>query len=127
VAAVAVVVWVASWAALGALRTRYRRRITIAVCLLLIYGVFFVWLGVAVSVDPKTTSQLHLDVVHRAMRWIAAAATVSTTVYVFWSGFAEHVLTTRYASGAVAISAAFAAAWLTVLHIAGVQLAGCPR
>jgi hypothetical protein len=124
VAAVGVVVWVASWAALGALKTRYRRRINIAVCLLLVYGVLFVWLGVAVSVDPKTTSPLHLDVVHRAMRWIAAAATVSTTVYVFWSGFAEHVLTTRYVSGAVAISAAFAAAWLTVLHIAGVQLAG---
>ena len=124
VAAVGVVVWVASWAALGALRTRYRRLITIAVCLLLLYGVFFVWLGVAVSVDPKTASQLHLDVVHRAMRWIAAVATVSTTVYVFWSGFADHVLTTRYASGAVALSAAFGAAWLTVLHIAGVQLAG---
>ena len=49
---------------------------------------------------------------------------VFTTVYVFWSGFAERVLTIRYASGAVAISAAFGAAWLTVLHIAGVQLAG---
>ena len=58
------------------------------------------------------------------MRWIAAAAIVFTTVYVFWSGFAEHVLTTRYASGALAISAAFGAAWLTALHIAGVQLAG---
>ena len=124
VAAVGVVVWVASWAALGALRTRYRRRINIAVCLLLLYGVFFVWLGVAVSVDPKITSQLHLDVVFEAVRWIAAAAIVFTTVYVFWSGFAEHVLTTLYASGAVAISAAFGAAWLTALHIAGVQLAG---
>ena len=58
------------------------------------------------------------------MRWIAAAAMVFTTVYVFWSGFAERVLTIRYASGAVAISAAFGAAWLTVLHMAGVQLAG---
>jgi hypothetical protein len=47
-----------------------------------------------------------------------------TTVYVFWRGFAEHALTTRYIGGAVAISAAFAAAWLTVLHIAGVQLGG---
>ena len=32
VAAVGVVVWVASWAALGALRTRYRRRMNIAAC-----------------------------------------------------------------------------------------------
>jgi hypothetical protein len=124
VAVACVAVWVASWAALGALRTRYRRRMNIAICLLLLYGVAFVWLAVAVRVDPETASRLHLDVVFEAMRWIAAAAIVFTTVYVFWSGFAEHVLTTRYASGAVAISAAFGAAWLTVLHIAGVQLAG---
>ena len=124
VAAVGVVVWVASWAALGALRTRYRRRINIAVCLLLLYGVAFVWLGVGVRMDPETASQFHLDVVFRAMRWIAAAAMVCTTVYVFWSGFAERVLTIRYASGAVAMSAAFGAAWLTVLHMAGVQLGG---
>jgi hypothetical protein len=49
---------------------------------------------------------------------------VFTTVYVFWSGLAERVLTLRYASGAVAISAAFAVAWLSTLHIAGVRLAG---
>jgi hypothetical protein len=34
------------------------------------------------------------------------------------------VLTTRYVGGAVAISAAFGAAWLTALNIAGLQLAG---
>ena len=33
-------------------------------------------------------------------------------------------MTIRYAGGAVAISAAFGMAWLTALHIAGVQLAG---
>ena len=124
VAPVGVGAWVAARAALGALRTRYRRRINIAVCLLLLYGVAFVWLGVGVTVDPETASKFRLDVVYGAMRWIAAAAIVFTTVYAFWSGFAEQVLTIRYTSGAVAISAAFGAAWLTVLHIAGVQLAG---
>ena len=124
VAAVAVAVWVASWAALGALRTRYRRRVNIAVCLLLLYGVALVWLAVAVRVDPEATSRLHLDAVYGAMRWIAVAAMVFTTLYVFRSGFAEHVLTIRYASSAVAMSAAFGAAWLTVLYMAGVQLAG---
>ena len=59
-----------------------------------------------------------------AARWIVLAAIVFTIVYVFWSGFAERVLTIRYASGALATSAAFGAAWLTVLHMAGVQLAG---
>jgi hypothetical protein len=51
---------------------------------------------------------------------------VFTTVYVFWSGFAERVLTLRYAGGAPAISAAFAAAWLTMLRAAGVELADMP-
>ena len=124
VVAVGVAVWVASWAVLGALRTRYRRRVNIAACLLLLYGVALVWLAVAVRVDPETTSRFHLDVVYGAMRLIATSAMVITTVYVFWSGFAERVLTIRYASGAVAISAAFAAAWLTALHVAGVPLAG---
>jgi hypothetical protein len=51
---------------------------------------------------------------------------VFTTAYVFWRGFAEHVLTIRYASGAVAISLVFGAAWLTVLRAAGVSLADMP-
>jgi hypothetical protein len=122
--AAGVVVWVAAFAALGALRTRYSRRVNIASFLLLLYGLAFVWLAVTVGVDPETASQFHLDVVFAAMGWIAAAAMVITTVYVFWSGFAERVLTIRYASGAAAMSAAFGAAWLTVLHMAGVQLAG---
>ena len=124
VAAVGVVIGVAAFAVFGALRTRYSRRASIASFLLLLYGLAFVWLAVGVRVDPETASQFHLDVVYGAMGWIATAAMVITTVYVCWSGFAERVLTIRYASGAVAISAAFGAAWLTVLHMAGVQLAG---
>ena len=122
VAAVGIVIWVTAFAALGALRTRYSRHIVAP--LLLLYGLSLVWLAVGVRMDPETASQFHLDVVYGAMRWIAAAAMVFTTVYVLWSGFAERVLTVRYASGAAAISAAFGAAWLTVLQIAGVQLAG---
>jgi hypothetical protein len=124
VAAVGVVIWVVAFAVFGALRTRYSRRVTIASFLLVLYGLAFVWLAVGVRMDPDTASQFHLDVVYGAMRWIATAAMVITTVYVFWSGFTERVLTIRYASGAVAMSAAFGAAWLTVLHMAGAQLAG---
>ncbi len=124
VAAVGVVIGVAAFAVFGALRIRYSRRASLASILLLLYGLALVWLAVGVRVDPETASQFHLDVVYGAMRWIAAAAMVFTTVYVCWSGFAERVLTIRYAGGAVAISAAFGAAWLTVLHIAGVQIAG---
>jgi hypothetical protein len=124
VVAVGVVIWVAALAVFGALRTRYARRASVASFLLLLYGLALVWLAVGVRVDPGTASQFHLDVVYGAMLWIAAAAMVLTIVYVFWSGFAERVLTIRYASGALATSAAFGAAWLTVLHMAGVQLAG---
>lgn len=46
---------------------------------------------------------------------IFLAAIVLTMIYVFWNDFAASVLTIRYTSGAVAISAAFGAAWLTVL------------
>ena len=49
---------------------------------------------------------------------------VFATIYFFWSGLAERVLTIRYACGAFVIAAAFAAVWLTVLKAAGVQFAG---
>jgi hypothetical protein len=125
VVAVGVVMGVAAFAVFGALRLRYSRRVSIAsVVLLLLYGLAFVWLAVGVRVDPDTTSRLYLDVVYGAIRWIATAAMAVTTIYVFWRGFAERVLTIRYASGAVAIAAAFGAAWVTALQLAGAQFAG---
>jgi hypothetical protein len=126
VAAGAVALWVASWAAVGALRTRYPRRITVAVCLLLLYGVAFVWLAVGVRMNPETASQFHLDVVYGAMRWIAAAAIVFATAYLAWRTLAERLLTVRQAWSVVLLSAAFAAAWLTVLRAAGSSLTAMP-
>ena len=122
VAAVGVVVWVAAFAVLGALWTRYSRRANIAASSLLLSGLALALLALAER--NGIVSPFVFDALFAAARWIFLAAMVFTTVYVFWSGFAERVLTIRYASGAVAISVAFGAAWLTVLHIAGVQLAG---
>jgi Na+-transporting NADH:ubiquinone oxidoreductase subunit NqrD len=124
VAAVGVVTWVASFAVLGALRARYLRRVNIAAASLLLSG-----LALALLAGAERNGIVSPVVVHAIVasaRWIILAAIVSATVYVFWSGFAERVLTARYACGALAISAAFAAAWLTVLQLAGVQLAGMP-
>jgi hypothetical protein len=121
VAAVGVVIWVAAFAVLGALWTRYSRRANIAASSLLLSGLALALL--ALGERNGIVSPFVVDAIFAA-RWILLAAIVFTIVYVFWSGFAERVLTIRYASGAVAISAAFGAAWLTVLHIAGVQLAG---
>ncbi len=77
-------------------------------------------------------SALLVDVIIWAKRWVTAstlvpaAIIVLATAYLFWSGLAERVLTLRYACGALAISAAFGAAWLTVLQTAGVQLVTLP-
>jgi hypothetical protein len=122
VVAVGVVIWVAAFAVLGALRTRYSRRANIAASSLLLCGLALALLALAER--NAIVSPFVFDALFAAARWIFFGATVFTTVYVFWSGLAERVLTIRYASGALTISTAFAAAWLTVLQIAGVQLAG---
>jgi len=122
VAAMGVVTWVAAFAVLGALRTRYSRRVNIAASSLLLSGLALALLALAGR--NGIVSPFVFDALFAAARWVFFGATVFTTVYAFWSGFAERVLTIRYASGAVAISAAFGAAWLTALHITGVQLAG---
>jgi hypothetical protein len=121
-AAVGVVIWVAAFAVLGALWTRYSRRVNVAASSLLLCGLALALLALAER--NGIVSPFVVDALFAAARWIFLGAMVFTTVYLFWRGFAERVLTIRYASGAVAISAAFAAAWLTALHIAGVQLAG---
>lgn len=121
VAAVGVVIWVAALAVLKALRTRYSRRINIVTLSLLLAALALALLALAER--NGIVSPFAVDVIFAAARWIFLAAVVFATLYVFWNSFAERVLTIHYASGAVAISAVFAAAWLTVLHAAGVQLA----
>ena len=122
VAAVGVVVWAAAIAVLGALWTRYSRRANIAASSLLISGLALALLALAER--NGIVSPFVFDALFAAARWIFVGAMVFTTVYVFRSGLAERVLTIRYAGVAVAIAAAFAAAWLTTLHMAGVQLDG---
>ena len=122
IASVVVAVMVASFATFTALRARYPRRLIVAGSLLLLWSIAIILLGLAArrGIGPEFL----LGAILRATRWSAATAVVFAATYLFWSGFAERVLTIRYAGGAVAISAAFGAAWLTALHIAGVQLAG---
>ena len=121
VAAVGVAAWVASLAALRVLRTRYPRRMNIAVCLLLLYGVALAVIALAAwrGIGP----QIPLGEILRATSWAAAAAIVIATAYLAWRMFAERLLTVRQASVVVFLSTAFAAAWLTVLRAAGVSLA----
>ena len=116
VTSVAVALMVAMVAAVSALRARYSRRVVVAASLLLLSGLALVLL--ALAREGGVASEFLVDSLFTATKWIAAAAIVFTTVYLFWSGFAERVLTARYACGAFVISAIFVAA--------GVTLAGMP-
>ena len=91
VAAVGVVVWVAAIAVLGALWTRYSRRANIAASSLLLSGLALALLALAER--NGIVSPFVFDALSAAARWIFFGAMVFTTVYVFWSGFAERVLT----------------------------------
>jgi hypothetical protein len=124
VAAVGVVIWVAAFAVLGALWTRYSRRVNITGSLLLLYGLALGLLALAGQrgIGPE----IPLGAILRATSWVAASAIVLSTGYLLWRGFAEQLLTFGHACGAVLVSAAFAAAWLTMLRAAGVSLAGMP-
>jgi hypothetical protein len=124
VAAVGVAVWVASWAALRALWTRYPRRLNIAASVLLVYGLALALLALAAwrGIGPE----IPVGAILRATLWVAAAAIVFATAYLVWRTFAERLLTVRQAWGVVFLSTAFAAAWLTVLRAAGLSLADLP-
>jgi hypothetical protein len=116
-----VALWVASWAALGALWTRYPRRLNIAASLLLLYGLAVGLL--ALAGERGLGPEVPLGAILRSTSSVAAAAIVFATTYLAWRTFAEGLLTVRQASLVVFLSAAFAAAWLTVLRAEGLSLA----
>lgn len=124
VASIGVPVWVASWAALGALWTRYPRRLNIAASLLLLYVAGLVLLTLAAR--RWNGLEIPLAATLRATSWVAAAAIVLVTAYLAWRTFAERLLTLGQAWGVVLLSAIFAAAWLTMLRAAGLSLAERP-
>jgi hypothetical protein len=127
VAAVVVVVMVAARAAFTALRARYPRRVNIAGSLLLLYGLVLVLLFQAEQYGIASEFVLYeaQDVTNSVIAVVAAAG-VLATVYLFGTVLAERLLTLRQAAGAILLSAAFGAAWVTVLNSAGVPLSAMP-
>jgi len=105
-----VVVSIVTWqAAREALRTRYPRRVLVAQCLPVVWGLAIILLTLAIR---KGFGPVPLvGEIVKASFWIFGAAMVLATIYLLWSGFAERALTIRYACGALVISAAFGAAW----------------
>jgi hypothetical protein len=124
VTSVGVAVMIAWRAADAALRARYRRRLNIAGFLLLLHGLSLVLLSLAAQ--RGIGSERVLDGMLGATKWIAAAAGVLATIYLLWSVLSERLLTVRQACGAILVSAAFGAAWVTVLRAAGASIGDMP-
>jgi hypothetical protein len=119
VACIGVAVMVASAAAIIALAARYPRPLNTATCLyLLSWGIVLVLLALA--------GHRGIGLLFGPTRWIDAPVIVLATVYLSWRAFAERLLTPRSAFGVVLVSAVFGAAWVTLLHAAGMQLAAMP-
>jgi hypothetical protein len=128
VVTIGVAVMVASWAAIGALVTRYPRRVGILGWLVLLHGAVLIPLVLTGyrGFGSKELWEFLLSVLVWTTRWIDAPAIVFATLYVSWKVFAERLLSVRSACVAVLVSAAFGAAWITVLQAAGLQLSGMP-
>ena len=127
VAAIVVAVVVASRAAFTALRARYPRQLNIARSLLLLHGAVLVLLGLAFQ--RGIASRFVFYTAQDVTNWVitvVGATSVLATVYLFWTVLAERLLTPRQACGAILVSAAFAAAWVTVLAAAGAPLSTMP-
>ena len=113
---------VASLAAFSALRARTPRPLLSTGSLLLLHVAALILLALAEK--KGIASSFLVGTVFEMTGWTLVIAIVSAIIYLFWIGLAERALTIRYVSVALLVSAAFAAAWLTVLHTAGVPLAG---
>lgn len=127
VTAVAVAVMVAFRAAFTSLRARYRGHVHIAGLFLLLNVSVLVLIVQAEQYG--IVSQFVLSAAQGLTGWVmalVAAASVVATGYLFRVVVSERLLTLRHACGVLLGSAAFAAAWVTVLAAAGVPLGTMP-
>jgi hypothetical protein len=122
---IAVAAMVALRASLTALRARYPRRLNIAGALLLLYGLVLVLRAPDGQGGNGLEVQV-MDALSGVASWITAAALALATAWLFWRSLAERLLTLRSAGAVLLVSAAFSAALVTVLRVAGAQLAGMP-
>jgi hypothetical protein len=128
VAPIGIAIMVASWAAVGALVTRYPRRLGILGWLVLLHGAVLIPLVLTGyrGFGSKELWEFLLDVLVWMTRWIDTPAIVLATFYVTWKAFAERLVTLRSVCVAALVSMAFGAAWVTLLRAAGVQIAAMP-
>ena len=125
VAAIGVAIMTASLGSFAALMVRYPRRLNIGGWLVLLHGLVLIGLVLTGyrGFGSKELWDFLVAVLVWITRWIDTPAIVVATLYVGWRVFAERLLTLRSACAVVLMSVAFAAAWVTLLGAAGVQLA----
>lgn len=123
VAAIVVAVMVAFRAAFTSLRARYPRHLNIAGSLLLLHGLVLVLVGMA---EQRGLQLVFSQDLTNRVNAVVVAAGVLATAYLFWAVLAERLFTPRQACGAILVSAAFGAAWVTVLTGTGVPLSAMP-
>ena len=124
VAVIGVGVMVALRAAVPALRARYPRGMKAATWLLLLHGLALVLLVLAAQRGIASAGVV--ATILTASKWAVASTLVLATCFVAWRAFRERLLTLRAACVGVFVSAVSGAAWVTVLHLGGVQLAEEP-
>ena len=116
----AFVAWlVASFATFSALRMRYPRQVLIVCALVLLFGLAIVLLAFAVQAGLVPASLV--NAILSATKWALTAALLAATTYLIWNGLSERALTTSYLGGTLLISAAFGAAWVTLVNLTGGQ------
>ncbi len=109
IASIAVAGMVAFQATREALRVRYPRRVLLAQCLPVALALALILLTLVLR---KGFGPVPLvGEIIKVVFWIIGAAMVCATIYLLWNGFAQRVLTLRYACGALVSAAAFGAAW----------------
>jgi hypothetical protein len=112
---------IALLASFGALRTRYSRRLNQAGVLLLVYLTGLVLLVIG---GERWTGTL--EAMLRTTSWATASAIVGGTAYLSWRAFTERLLTPGQACSAALLTAAFAAAWVTLLGGLALAFTGRP-
>jgi hypothetical protein len=115
----AVVAW---QAAREALKVRYPRRVLVAQWSPALWGLSIALLAIAGNADiiPDTVARTGIQ----SGMVIATVVFLAAPIYFLWSGLAERTLTPRYAGVALAVLAAFGAAYWTLLRAAGQPHAG---
>jgi hypothetical protein len=118
VACIAIAAVVAWQAAREALKARYPRRLLLIQWLPAIWGCVITLMALAANSGIVSASAAGSAI--GAAVWIATAALVLATSYFLWRALAERALPGGYVAGALALLAAFAVAYGSVLRDIGV-------